>query len=85
MKSSKNYNGEGGIRTRGTGLNPYDGLANRCQDIPKPLSHKVVTKSHKSYCAKNCAIFDPGLARIVEVWPELPEHIRKAGGIGVRG
>ena len=29
-------NGEGGIRTRGTGLYPYDGLANRCL---KPLGH----------------------------------------------
>ena len=29
-------NGEGGIRTRGTGLSPYDGLANRCL---QPLGH----------------------------------------------
>ena len=29
-------NGEGGIRTRGTGVYPYDGLANRCL---KPLGH----------------------------------------------
>jgi len=29
-------NGEGGIRTRGTGLYPYDGLANRCL---QPLGH----------------------------------------------
>ena len=28
--------GEGGIRTRGTGNNPYDGLANRCL---QPLGH----------------------------------------------
>ncbi len=32
----KKYNGEGGIRTRGTEGNPYDGLANRCL---KPLGH----------------------------------------------
>ena len=31
-----NANGEAGIRTRGTGLNPYDGLANRCL---QPLGH----------------------------------------------
>ena len=30
------YNGEGGIRTRGTGYYPYDGLANRCL---QPLGH----------------------------------------------
>ncbi len=29
-------NGEGGIRTRGRGVYPYDGLANRCL---KPLGH----------------------------------------------
>ena len=29
-------NGEGGIRTRGRGLYPYDGLANRCL---QPLGH----------------------------------------------
>jgi hypothetical protein len=34
--SNDNKNGEGGIRTRGTGLYPYDGLANRCL---KPLGH----------------------------------------------
>jgi hypothetical protein len=34
----QNYikNGEGGIRTRGAGLYPHDGLANRCL---KPLGH----------------------------------------------
>ncbi len=37
-KSSSNdtKNGEGGIRTRGRGVYPYDGLANRCL---KPLGH----------------------------------------------
>ena len=35
-KSLKKINGEGGIRTRGTGVYPYDGLANRCL---KPLGH----------------------------------------------
>ena len=29
-------NGEGGIRTRGRGVYPYDGLANRCL---QPLGH----------------------------------------------
>jgi len=28
----RNKNGEAGIRTRGKGLNPYDGLANRCSE-----------------------------------------------------
>ena len=33
---SNSINGEGGIRTRGTGNTPYDGLANRCL---QPLGH----------------------------------------------
>ena len=33
---NKGKNGEGGIRTPGTGMTQYDGLANRCF---KPLSH----------------------------------------------
>ena len=36
MSSDDIENGEGGIRTRGRGVNPYDGLANRCL---KPLGH----------------------------------------------
>jgi hypothetical protein len=34
--SHHRLNGEGGIRTRGTGVHPYDGLANRCL---QPLGH----------------------------------------------
>ena len=36
MSSDDIENGEGGIRTPGRGVNPYDGLANRCL---KPLGH----------------------------------------------
>ncbi len=36
LSSTDRPNGEGGIRTRGTGLNPYDGLANRWF---QPLTH----------------------------------------------
>jgi len=35
-KTPQKINGEGGIRTRGAGLYPHDGLANRCL---KPLGH----------------------------------------------
>ena len=35
------YGGEGGIRTLGRGLGPYDGLANRCF---RPLSHLSVDR-----------------------------------------
>ncbi len=37
-------NGEGGIRTPGTGVTPYDGLANRCF---QPLSHLSKCSIHK--------------------------------------
>jgi hypothetical protein len=36
LKPGASKNGEGGIRTRGTGVYPYDGLANRCL---QPLGH----------------------------------------------
>ena len=36
LSSDDSENGEGGIRTPGTGVYPYDGLANRCL---KPLGH----------------------------------------------
>ncbi len=36
LASHDTKNGEGGIRTPGTSVNQYDGLANRCF---KPLSH----------------------------------------------
>ena len=48
-------NGEGGIRTRGRGLYPYDGLANRCL---KPLGHlsrclfSITLLDNRSYCKK---------------------------------
>ena len=35
-KKHQKRNGEGGIRTRGTSIHPYDGLANRCL---QPLGH----------------------------------------------
>ena len=40
----KNPNGEGGIRTRGTGLYPYDGLANRCLKIVTIVKTKTYSK-----------------------------------------
>ena len=39
---SESYGGEGGIRTLGRALRPYDGLANRCF---RPLSHLSVFNS----------------------------------------
>ena len=36
--------GEGEIRTHGTGINPYAGLANRCFQPLSHLSNAVTTK-----------------------------------------
>jgi hypothetical protein len=54
-------NGEGGIRTRGTGLYPYDGLANRCL---KPLGHlseqsRNNLQSLSMYCNNNISCDGP--------------------------
>ena len=42
LSEGNKYGGEGGIRTPGRGLGPYDGLANRCF---RPLSHLSVFNS----------------------------------------
>jgi hypothetical protein len=44
-------NGEGGIRTRGRGLYPYDGLANRCL---QPLGHLSKPSRNVVYPACPC-------------------------------
>ena len=50
--SNDNENGEGGIRTPGRGVNPYDGLANRCL---KPLGHLSERSfSNLPYAGKCC-------------------------------
>ncbi len=62
MSPRDNKSGEGGIRTPGRGVNPYDGLANRCL---KPLGH-LSEQSHNNlhpagpHCNRqpaNCLLF----------------------------
>jgi hypothetical protein len=43
MIDNKGYGGEGGIRTLGTGVSPYNGLANR---RIRPLCHLSGVRSH---------------------------------------
>jgi hypothetical protein len=72
-------NGETGIRTPGTGVNPYNGLANRT-----PIS--INTASKTTYeTADNCLSpdlslriqTDPELSSIVTAWATLPPDVRK--------
>ena len=41
-------NGEGGIRTRGTSLNRYDGLANRCAKTLRIVKTKTYSKANQA-------------------------------------
>jgi integrase/recombinase XerD len=47
-KGFSGKNGEGGIRTHGTGFSPYDGLANRCLQPLGHLSIEVVIRAATS-------------------------------------
>jgi hypothetical protein len=71
--------GETGIRTPGTGVNPYNGLANRT------LS-SINTESKTTYgTAGNCLSpdlslriqTDPELSSVVTAWVNLPPDVRK--------
>ncbi|GEM_PF-3549614 len=64
----KAKNGEGGIRTLGTGYYPYDGLANRCL---QPLGHlsKLVIKT----------VIYLWIGRIASTFSLNPKFFRKKG------
>ena len=79
----------GGIRTPGRGVYPYDGLANRCTKNTSPentkscvtsesqLTPQLTPKSQKQGEIDTQNLPDD-LAEIVQLWPELPEHIKAA-------
>ena len=50
MLDNKSNGGEGGIRTLGTGVSPYNGLAILCFDVmpsnPNHLQSSSITKDH---------------------------------------
>jgi len=70
-------NGEGGIRTRGTGLNPYAGLANRCQHDVTSNNDNDLDNS-PAQCRTDCRTTDAEFALVSAAWPTLPQPIRKA-------
>jgi len=82
-------NGEGGIRTPGTGICPYDGLANRCSKnttSEKTKTYKTangqltpqLTPNSRNQGKIDAQSLPVDLAEIVAAWPELPEHIKAA-------
>ena len=87
--TTKQKNGEGGIRTRAAGLYPLDGLANRClKDVTtaktktcetqkEQLAPKL-TPTSQQQSKIDVANLPADLAEIVFTWPELPEHIKAA-------
>ena len=76
--------GEGGIRTRGRGLNPFNSLANcrsdstsgggpeGCGDGPEALGRLL------AHIAAELAEIAPDLATVVDAWPTLPGPIKAA-------
>jgi hypothetical protein len=61
-------NGEGGIRTRGTSIHQYDGLANRCLQPLGHLSEQSSDNLHfvSSYCKKISGNLQRAKGKIVE-------------------
>ena len=71
-------NGEGGIRTRDTGMTPYAGLANRCDESVTSVNKNTSVNS-KKYLAENLALLaskSPDLVLVVEYWDNLPEAVK---------
>ena len=73
------FNGEAGIRTQGTGISPYNGLANRRRETGTTDRHTTCGETAQGAChnlCQNCAEKAPDLAAVVVAWPTLPEAIK---------
>ena len=71
--------GEGGIRTRGTGLTRYDGLANRPMDDVNS-DHNDTYDTSENVLADCLALLrkkSPDLALVVERWHSLSADARR--------
>jgi integrase len=77
-------NGEGGIRTRDTGLSPYNGLANRQRETATPDKSKTSDAGQNSLSpdlsvgAPSALPADPELVALVKAWPDLSAAVRGA-------
>ena len=73
-------NGEGGIRTRGRGVYPYDGLANRCPADISPASASLTNTGPKRLARRLARIVQehPDLRELIERWPRLSADLGAA-------
>ena len=79
-------NGEGGIRTRGAGNTPLNGLANRRlqHDSPSQPTDTAGTSAHPAtgttpvlaQCLAQIVENHPDLAALIDAWPTLPDPVR---------
>ena len=71
-------NGEGGIRTPGTSVNQYDGLANRCRESVTDYVQRTYDATDSEFTALVTDLCRkwPDLRDVVEAWPSLPEPVR---------
>jgi len=89
-------NGEGGIRTRGTGFSPYIGLANRLDNTGQTASKPAIDKalpcvepSNPEGVLADClALFsgnDPRLALVIRNWGRLDDAQRDTMAVTASG
>ena len=73
----KRKNGEGGIRTPGTSVHRYDGLAISNQKTLKNCNDKDL-RNPKNQTDTNTDFPSKDLHLIIEKWDDLPKHIKDA-------
>jgi hypothetical protein len=67
-----------GLKVRGT-VDASADSAKSCDDKPKPLAYSLAPNLEKPVNSSplDCAKIDPDLARLVNLWADLPEAVRK--------
>jgi len=70
-------NGEGGIRTRGAGLYPLDGLANQNAQSITTINNKDLKEMQQKTATKTAQTLEnlpKDLQEVVKSWEDLPDH-----------